>query len=117
MNISAPAKSEYPEFHSNYIGKVTGNDLLTALKQAEDNLVNFIRSLPAEKIDYRYAPGKWTIREVLQHIIDAERIFAYRALRLSRMDPTPLPGWDENQWALHDGAAERRWKDLVQEFI
>ena len=52
----------------------------------------------------------------VQHIIDAERVFAYRALRLSRMDPTPLPAWDQDQWCLHDGANERRWKDLLEEF-
>ncbi|HXO76938.1 MAG TPA: DinB family protein, partial [Puia sp.] len=60
--------------------------------------------------------GKWTIREMLQHIIDAERVFAYRALTFSRQDASPLPGYDENSWAVHAGGAGRRWKDMLEEF-
>jgi hypothetical protein len=66
-------------------------------------------------VDYRYAEGKWTIKEMLQHIIDTERIFAYRALRVSRHDTTPLPGFDETAYALASNAASRTWQGLLEE--
>lgn len=70
-----------------------------------------------EKRSYRYAEGKWTIKEVLQHIIDAERVFAYRALCIARKDATPLPGFDENVYAENCKAEQRKWKDMINEFI
>ena len=75
-----------------------------------------LKGIPRKKIDYAYAEGKWTLREMLQHIIDCERVFAYRALRLSRLDPTPLASFDEQSWGAHAGGAGRRWKDLLEEF-
>jgi len=78
--------------------------------------LDFLNKIPATKIDYAYAPGKWTVKEVLQHIIDAERVFSYRALRFARKDPTPLPGFDENLFAKNAKADKRSWIDLVEEF-
>ncbi len=75
-----------------------------------------LAAIPRKKIDYAYAEGKWTIREMLQHVIDCERVFAYRALRFSRMDSTSLPGFDEQLWGAHAGGSQRRWKDLLEEF-
>jgi hypothetical protein len=69
-----------------------------------------------DKFDYRYAEGKWTIKEIIQHIIDTERIFAYRALRISRNDQTPLPGFDENDFANNTAAQTRGLQDLLTEF-
>jgi hypothetical protein len=69
-----------------------------------------------DKFDYRYADGKWTIKEIIQHIIDTERIFAYRALRISRNDQTPLPGFDENDFANNTTAQTRGLQDLLTEF-
>ena len=78
--------------------------------------IKFIENIPPDKYDYRYADGKWTVKEVLQHIIDAERVFAYRALRFARKDPTFLPGFDENAFAENAKADKRDWKNLVEEF-
>lgn len=105
------------DVHQPYIDLIKDNDFREGIRKNTRQFRKLLERIPRKKIDYAYAEGKWTIRQVLQHIIDAERVFAYRALRLSRMDPTPLPGWDENQWAAHDGATDRRWKDLIREFI
>ena len=105
------------DFHQSYIDNIKDNDFREAIRKNTRQFRKLQEKIPRGKYDFAYAEGKWTIRQMLQHIIDAERVYAYRALRLSRMDPTPLPGWDENLWAAHDGAAERRWKDLLQEFM
>ena len=104
------------DFYQPYIDLIKDNDFREAIRKNTKQFRRVMESIPRKKYDYSYAEGKWTIRQMLQHIIDTERVFAYRALRLSRMDPTPLPAWDENAWAQHDGAAERRWKDLLEEF-
>lgn len=106
----------HAEFYQSYIDQIRDNDFREAIRKNGREFRKLLENIPRKKIDFTYAEGKWTIRQMLQHIIDAERVFAYRALRLSRMDPTPLPGFDEKQWALHDGGPERRWKDLVAEF-
>lgn len=104
-----------PSFH-NYINQVTEDDLLEAFEKQSAAFIRFLETIPAEKYDYRYADGKWSIREVLQHIIDAERVFAYRALRFARKDATPLPGFDENLFAANAKADKRSWDKLVEEF-
>ena len=104
------------DMYNGYIALIKENDFRAAIKKNTKQFRKTLAGIPRKKYDYAYAEGKWTIRQVLQHIIDAERVFAYRALRLSRMDPTPLAGFDEQLWAAHDGGASRRWKDLVEEF-
>lgn len=105
------------EFYQGYLDLVTDeDDFLTAMEKNTRQMKKLLKKIPTKKRDHAYAEGKWTIREMLQHIIDAERVFAYRALRYSRMDPTPLPGFDENSWAVHAGGAARGWEELVQEF-
>ena len=110
-----PDLAQVPSFYHNYIRQVEGNDLI-ALLQEQDSLVNrFFASIADAQWDYRYAPGKWTINELVQHMIDAERIFAYRALRFARFDKTELPGFDENHYNQHAQAARRTKEDLVAE--
>jgi uncharacterized damage-inducible protein DinB len=104
------------DFYQSYIDLIKDNDFREAIRKNTKQFRRVMKRIPRKKYDYSYAEGKWSVRQMLQHIIDAERVFAYRALRLSRMDSTPLPGWDETAWAKHDGAAERRWKDLLEEF-
>jgi hypothetical protein len=105
-----------PEFYHNYIKQVPENDLMSAFENQTPVVMGFLKNLPADKIDYAYSTGKWSIKEVLQHMIDAERVFCYRALRFARKDPTPLPGFDENLFAENAKAVARSWNDLLEEF-
>ena len=111
-----PDLSRVPEYYHGYINQVLENDLMPAIKAHTAAFIEFFNSIPANKRDYRYAEGKWTIKEVLQHIIDAERVFAYRALCFARKDATPLPSFDENAYADHSRAENRDWDDLMEEF-
>ena len=104
------------EFYQGYIDLVKDNDFREAIRKNTKQFRRLLENIPRKKIDHAYAESKWTIRQMLQHIIDAERVFAYRALRLSRKDATPLPGFDEKQWAASDGGADRKWSDLLEEF-
>ncbi len=103
-------------FFQGYLSATEENEVADALKNSMRSFKKMIKALPRKKIDYAYAEGKWTIRELLQHLIDAERVFAYRALWFARKDPAPLPGFDENNWATHAKATNKKWKDLVMEF-
>ena len=111
-----PDLSRVGNFYHNYINLVTEDDLSEAFERESASLIRFLDTIPADKYDYRYAEGKWTIKEVLQHVIDAERIFSYRALRFARKDATPLPGFDENSFAANAKADARSWDKLVEEF-
>src|ERR1700680_586611 len=104
-----PDLSRVPEFYHNYINQVPENDLMTAFKNQSPVVTNFFQNLPANKIDHAYAEGKWTIKEMLQHIIDAERVFCYRALRFARKDSTPLHSFDQNSWAANAQTSKRKW--------
>jgi len=114
--MSRPDLSRVPEFYHGYISKAKGDDVMTALRNSTKELFSFLKSIPPEKHDHRYAEGKWTIKEVVQHMIDGERVFTYRALRFARKDDTPLPGFDENLFAQTAKADKRSWNDLVEEF-
>lgn len=109
------AASEYAPYYERYISRVTG-DILDELKEQPAALAAFIHNIPPEKGDYAYAPGKWTLKEVLGHILDTERIMAYRALRIARNDQTPLPGFEENDYAAAARYSERDLESLLEEF-
>lgn len=111
-----PDLSRAGEWYHGYIKMVPQDDIKAAFSSKDNNLIAFLDSIPESKHDYRYAEGKWTIKEVLLHIIDAERVFAYRALRFARKDQTPLPAFDENLFAENSKASARQWSDLVDEF-
>jgi uncharacterized damage-inducible protein DinB len=105
-----------PQFYKNYVKQVDETDVLQALRLSGFRSQVLIHSIPAEKADFRYAEGKWTIRELLCHIIDAERIFVYRALRFARNDKTNLHPFDENMYAPEANAAGRSLKKIADEF-
>ncbi len=105
------------EFAMKYFEAAPEDDMLVALSKSTRQLKKLLRKIPKKKVDYAYAEGKWTIREVLQHIIDSERVFAFRALWFTRHDVSPLPGFDENSWAATSKATSRKWKDLIEEFF
>ena len=104
------------DFYRPYITLVEKDELNKAFKKNTKKFRKFLKEIPDEKIDYAYAEGKWTIKQVLQHIIDVERVFSYRALWFARKDEQPLPGFDENNWAEHAHASGREWEDMVNEF-
>lgn len=109
---------EYAGFYSNYINQVSEEYTLTEeLEISVHRLVKFVREIPMDKFDYRYAEGKWTIKDILLHIIDAERIFAYRALRFARNDKTELPGFEENSYVDGAHANSRSIQDLLSELL
>jgi uncharacterized damage-inducible protein DinB len=107
--------SRVPEYYHRYINQVTEHELDAAFQQHQTALVDLLTTVPPETWDHRYAEGKWTIKEVVQHIIDAERVFTYRALRFARKDPTALPGFDENIFASSSKADKRKKEDLLDE--
>ncbi|HUZ58757.1 MAG TPA: DinB family protein [Hanamia sp.] len=107
----------YPDHFYPYIHLVENEDLNTILKVQLTESQSFFNSVPKEKYDYKYAQGKWSIKEALQHIIDTERVFSYRALAFSRKDINVLPSFDDKSYASNANGALREWKDLVEEFI
>lgn len=111
-----PELTRVPDYFHSYINQVKEDDLLTAFKNQSSSFTRFLDVIPAEKIDHRYAPGKWSIKEILQHLIDAERIFSYRALSFARKDTTPLPSFDENSYAENAKTDNRKWDDLIEEY-
>ena len=104
------------ETYQGYLDLVKENDFRDALDKNTRQFRKLLEAIPRKQYDYAYAEGKWTLRELLQHIIDCERVFDYRALRLARMDATPLASFDEVAWGKTMGGASRRWKDLMEEF-
>lgn len=115
-SMPRPDLSRVPQFYHNYINQVNEDNLMQAFKNNSTAMLSFLKSIPVEKQHYRYADGKWSIKEVVQHIIDAERIFTYRALRFARKDKTSLPGFDENLFTENSKADNRNWDDLIDEF-
>ncbi|MES2573720.1 MAG: DinB family protein [Bacteroidota bacterium] len=116
MNSNQLPVNEYSVFNSTYIKAIENVELLEELEISLHEFIKFVQNIPMDKFDYRYAEGKWTIKEIIQHIIDTERIFAYRALRISRNDKTPLPGFEENDYALNTDANRRSIQELLTEF-
>lgn len=111
-----PDNSEYTTFYSNYVNLAVGNNIDELIQSHSHELLEFIQSLPNDQEDFAYAEGKWTIKEVIQHCIDAERVFVYRALRFARKDATPLPGFDENEYALAAKQNNRSFTAVKTEF-
>ncbi len=107
----------HPPYFQKYIDLVPEEDLTTAFRQQSLAVTIFLYAINEEKSGYAYAPGKWTIKELMQHLIDTERIFAYRALCFARKEQNSLPGFDENEYAANSNANERHWKDLADEFL
>ena len=113
--MAKPIQGSFPPFFSTYTAKVKEDDLAAAFKNQQEFVNSFFDSIPKDKQDFAYAAGKWTLKEMLQHIIDTERIFAYRALCIARKEKQSLPGFDENVYAQNSYAATRNWQSLVAE--
>lgn len=111
-----PAENEFPIYYGKYINKVPQGDLVQFLTKRLNDFVDFLLNIPEEKLKYRYAENKWTIPQIIQHLIDAERVFSYRALRFARNDATELPGFEENDYANEANGDGRTFTDIVEEY-
>ena len=114
--MARPAQDEAAAYFFRYIDLAKGESVKETLQNHSEELKTFYSNLPVEKADYAYAPGKWTIKELLQHVIDAERVFVYRALRFARKDATPLHSFDENAFAENSFAGDRIFSSIKDEF-
>jgi hypothetical protein len=115
MNLR-PEKSEYAAFYETYVSLVNETDVVSALDNQTNELRDLLAAVDAEKENFRYAEGKWSVKELLGHIIDAERVFSYRALRISRGDQTPLAGFEENAYVAGSNFGNTKPADLIEEF-
>ncbi len=111
-----PVEGTYHPYFVIYINKVTEENTSDAFQNQQGLVNDFFDAIPEEKTNHGYAQGKWTLKELLQHIIDAERIFAYRSLCIARREINNLPGFNENEYAANSQANSRSWKSLVDEF-
>lgn len=115
--MSKPVTGDYPPSFEKYVSLVNEDSILEALKNQYQPALNLLQGITEQKSTHAYAPGKWSIKELMQHIIDAERIFNYRALCIARGEQQGLPGFDENKYAAKSNADARKWDDLLNEFV
>ena len=113
--ISAPDQSEHDPYYSRYTSLVRTTDILATLRQQLPETVQLFSALREEQANFRYAPGKWSIKEMLGHVIDTERIFAYRALRAARNDRTPMAGFEQDDYVQYGPFGKARLADLLEE--
>ena len=111
-----PSATEYGAFYQTYINYTSGKDYSILVQQYNDRIIDSWNAIPLEKINFAYAPDKWTIKQMFQHVIDTERIFAYRALAIARKETISIPGFDENAYAKNATAANRNWKEMLAEW-
>ena len=114
--VGRPEAGEYAAFYERYIVGITRADILETLEAQRREMLLLLSGLSEKDGDIRYAAGKWSVKEVVGHVCDAERIFAYRALRFGRGDAAPLAGFDENEYVSHAPFAKLEMADLVEEF-
>ncbi|WP_411767677.1 DinB family protein [Winogradskyella sp. A3E31] len=109
--------TEYNSYYQPYIDKaIIDSTFSNALEENGDVIHHFYSLIPADKLDYSYAEGKWTVKDILLHIIDAERVFAYRALRIARRDTSELPGFEQDDYVVTGNATKRSIKSLLDEY-
>ena len=111
-----PQASEYASDYEGYISKVPGGDVVGTLSKQRDETIALIKSIPEARGDFRYAEGKWSIKELIGHVIDCERVFAYRALRFGRGDTTPLSGFEQDDFVRGADFNKRSLSDLADEY-
>jgi uncharacterized damage-inducible protein DinB len=114
--IARPLADEYIPYYGKYISLVPEGDLVETLRKQIAETLSLLRTIPEERASHRYAAGKWSIKEVVGHMADVERIMAYRALRIARADATPLPGFDENAYVPAANFDARPLASLAHEF-
>ena len=115
--MSRPSAGDFGEFYNHYVSLATGDCPDDLISLHAGRIADFFLAIPQEKADHAYAAGKWTVRQMLQHMLDTERIFVYRLIWIARGDTRSLPGFDENAFAAAAPAAHRKLSDLISEFI
>ena len=114
--MKRPETNEFAPYYNNYISLIEGDDVMPVLNSQAAGLRSMFENVPEEKGTFAYAEGKWTIKELLSHLIDGERIFAYRILRISRGDKTPIEGFEQDDYIENSNANNRSFADLLDEF-
>jgi hypothetical protein len=115
--LPRPAEGEFNPFYAGYIAKVPDGDVMKILEAQLREVRSLLSTIPEGRGDYRYAPDKWSIKEAIGHICDAERIFSYRALRFARGDASPLPGFEQDQYVAAGNFNARTMAGLIDEFV
>lgn len=113
--ISRPEVNEYAPYYGRYIDLVQSDGVIEVLDKQHDSTMALLRSVKDDRGGHRYAPGKWTVKEVIGHVIDTERVFGYRALRFARGDTTALPGFEQDDYVRMSNADRRSMLDLASE--
>ena len=114
--LPRPAPGEHAEYYGRYVAAVPDGNILETLRDQLGDTLALLASVPAERETYRYADGKWSLREVVGHLVDTERLFAYRALTMSREDGADLPGMDQDVWVASSRADGRTLEELGKEW-
>lgn len=115
--LKRPSQSDYPEYYQTYVGLVPEGNMEDLLKEQMKTTQEMLSNVSDQQAGYRYAEGKWSLKEVLGHMIDTERIMSYRLLRIARGDQTPLAGFEENFFVNHAGFDLRSMGDLLDEYL
>jgi hypothetical protein len=116
ITIERPQANEHAPYYGRYVAQVPEGNLVSLLREQLTDSVALLRRAPAEQADFSYGPGKWSVKEVVGHMADVERVMSYRALTFARKDATDLPGFDENAWVADAGFGARTLGSLVDEF-
>lgn len=114
--ITRPPSDEYAPYYQKYISLVPEGDVVATLSQQLDTTLRLLRGIDESQADKRYEPGKWSIKELVGHLIDSERVFTYRALRFARNDQTPLPGFEQDDYVRGAAFGEQQLAELADEF-
>jgi hypothetical protein len=117
FTIARPQAGEYAPYYDRYISLIKGEDILNTLDQQRRETMLLLSGRDEKDGDFRYAPDKWSAKELLGHVCDTERIFAYRALRVARGDATPIEGYEQDDYVRNGPFAQRPLADLVEDFI
>jgi hypothetical protein len=115
-HMQRPRSNEYPSYYNRYINLVEDDDVLAVLEAQKQEMSDLMNGLGEEAAAFRYAPDKWSVKEVIGHAIDVERIFAHRALRFARNDKTPLPEFDQDEYIKHANFDVRTLIDIADEY-
>ena len=115
-SMNRPEKSEYNEYYERYVSKVADDDIVATLNKQPSELKELFANVGEDRGTYSYKEGKWTLKEVLSHLIDGERIFGYRMLRISRADETPIEGFEQDGYIEYSNANNRPFAELLDEF-